>query len=423
MILTDEQGEKITASLKSNLILSVQRKLPLGKWRVLTTFSVSQTSGQYRPTSHPYKITITEETAIANSDLIQDSIFLSLARYEDIIDGTLKTIFLIALNQFKPSKLKDRTGRKFNFVWLMQKQLEAYVEREQPLICLIRFAKISFYRGEVQITNAFDASIVYFDPTMEEALQFKEKLVEDELPLAVFEMKNAKKEIVLQEDDWNKLEIKMISELFVSNQVDNCKIICSIEVVDTDWAWFYFSHKGCKHRAIKIGKNVPTRFKLHLIVRDETETCKLILLNTVAKTIVGHEAVDLWDGSYDEIEDPDVLPEPIKALVGKSFCFGISISSENVRDGSDTFKVLHIWAGDHILNIESQSEPTSMIGTSSSTVSSEVVLLLEGNSQNDSEECKTPFAKRKEEDVDLPDITSTSKKLCTSIKLEKEKEE
>lgn len=43
------------------------------------------------------------------------------------------------------------------------------------------------------------------------------------------------------------------------------------------------------------------RFKLHLIVKDDTETCKLILLNTVAQTIVGHEAVDLWDGSYDEV--------------------------------------------------------------------------------------------------------------------------
>ncbi|CAN7120658.1 unnamed protein product, partial [Brassica rapa subsp. narinosa] len=43
--------------------------------------------------------------------------------------------------------------------------------------------------------------------------------------------------------------------------------------------------------------------------------------------------------------------------------------------------------------------------------------------QNESEECITPFPKRKEEDADLPDISSTSKKLCTAIKVEKEKEE
>ncbi|CAN7029602.1 unnamed protein product [Brassica oleracea var. botrytis] len=260
-------------------------------------------------------------------------------------------------------------------------QLETYVEREQPLICLIRFAKISFYRGEVQITNAFDASIVYLDPTMEEALKFKEKLMEDELPLSLSEKRNGKKEVVLQEEDWNGLEIKTISELFVANQ-------------------------------------------LHLIVRDDTETCKLMLLNTVGMTIVGHEVVDLWDGSYDEIEDPDLLPEPIRDLVGKSFCFGISVSSDNVTNGAETFKVLEVWSGDKNLQVESQSEPNSMIGTSSSTMSSCDVLMLEVASHNESEECKTPFTKRKEEDADFPDKTSTSKKLCrASIKVEKEKEE
>ncbi|KAH0863811.1 hypothetical protein HID58_081022 [Brassica napus] len=150
----------------------------------------------------------------------------------------------------------------------------------------------------------------------------------------------------------------MISELFISNQVENCKIICSIEVVDTDWSWFYFGHKGCKHRAIKlqsthddiqlwrcekcqvkINEVIPV-FKLHLIVRDDTETCKLLLLNTVAKTIVGHEAVDLWDDSYDVIEDPELLPEQVRALEGKSFCFGIFVKSDNVRDGAATFRVL-----------------------------------------------------------------------------------
>ncbi|XP_056842982.1 uncharacterized protein LOC130511114 [Raphanus sativus] len=467
MVLTDDSGEKISATCKRNNVLSVQRKLPLGKWRVLTTFSVSQASGQYRPTTHPYKMTISDETVITNSDIVQDSIFLSLARYADIIDGTLKTHLLIdvmgkivSLQPVQIVQVKGQDRKKVQFrlvdengkdlaccLWgKYAEQLEAYLEREEPLICLIRFAKISFYRGEVQITNAFDASIVYFDPTMEEALQFKEKIEQDELPLAVIENKAGKREIVLKEDDWNDLEIKTISELFVSNQVENCKIICSIEAVDTDWAWFYFGHKGCKHRAIKIGNNVTSIskhddkqlwfcehckvkitevipvFKLHLIVRDDTETCKLMLLNTVANTIVGQEAVDLWDGSYDEIEDPELLPESIRALVGKSFCFGISVRSDNVRDGAETFKVLEVWSGDHILKVESQSEPNSMIGTSSSTMSTGDVLMLEGNSHNDSEECKTPFGKRRDDDADLQDKTSTSKKLRTSIKVEKEKE-
>ncbi|RID65599.1 hypothetical protein BRARA_D00783 [Brassica rapa] len=346
VVLTDEHGERIHAMCKRNQMKSVQRKLPLGKWHFLTLFSLSQASGQYRPTSHPYKMTIDDETVITNSDLIQDSIFLSLASFEDIINGSLKPHFLIdvmgkivSLEPVKTMqvKLHDRKVVQFRLVdssgkelacclWRKYaEQLEVYVERLQPLVCLIMFAKIGFYRGEVQITNAFDASIVYLDPTMEDAFQFMEK------------------------------------------------------------------------------------FKLHLIVRNDTETCNLMLLNTVANTIVGHDAVDLWDGTYDEI-------------VGKYFCFGIFVGSDNVTNGAYTFKILEVWSGDKFLEKESQSEPISMMAHHLLPCPLEV-LMLEGTSQNESEECKTPFPKRKEEDADLPYISSTSKKLCSAIKVEKKKEE
>ncbi|KAG2299347.1 hypothetical protein Bca4012_010919 [Brassica carinata] len=447
---TLQMGDKILATCKRNIMLSVQRKLPLGKWRVLTMFSVSQASGQYRPRGHPYKLTIGDETVITNSDLTQDSIFLDLARFEDIIDGSLNKHFLIdlirkivSLEPVQTVKGQDRKKVKFCLVdsngkdlacCLLGKyaeQLEAYAECEQPLICLIRWAKITFCCN------------IIFGTFMFTCMTFTYRLLEDELPLSVIEKKNGKREMVLTEDDWNDLEIKMISELFVANLVENCKIICSIEDVDTDWTWFYFGHERCKHRAIKIGKIVPSRpnndekqvwhcGKCHINIteviqasfdyEDDTETCKLLLLNTVATTIVGHEAVDLWDGSYDEVMYPELLPEPIKEIFGKSFCFGIAVCSDNVTNGADTFKVLEVWSGDKLLKVEEQSEPISMIGTSSSTTTSGDVLMLEGNSQNESDECKMRFSKRKEEDADLPDITSTSKKLCTSIKVEKEKE-
>lgn len=82
-------------------------------------------------------------------------------------------------------------------------QFEPFIDDNnvENLICLIRFAKISFYQGisilkmkyylrikfifyfdikvylfvgEVQITNAFDASLVILNPTMKEAIEFKE---------------------------------------------------------------------------------------------------------------------------------------------------------------------------------------------------------------------------------------------------------
>lgn len=38
-----------------------------------------------------------------------------------------------------------------------------------------------------------------------------------------------------------------------------------------------------------------------MVVKDDTETCILMLLDTVAKTIIGSKDVELWDGSFDEV--------------------------------------------------------------------------------------------------------------------------
>lgn len=70
-----------------------------------------------------------------------------------------------------------------------------------------------------------------------------------------------------------------------------------------------------------------------------------------------------------QIEDPTILPQPIESLVGKSFCFGISLSTDNVNNGNTTFKVSEVWSGDQIQKIKSQTEPCSLLDTYSSTLS------------------------------------------------------
>lgn len=124
-----------------------------------------------------------------------------------------------------------------------------------------------------------------------------------------------------------------------------------------------------------------------------------------------------------QIEDPEDLPEPIQNLVGKSFCFGISISSDNVTNGADTYLVAEVRGGEEIHKIESQTAPVSLIESGSSIFSAGEVSKFDPNSQNSAEDVTTPFSKRKDND-DLPDVTSASKKLCTdTIKPEKTKTE
>ncbi|XP_013632740.1 PREDICTED: uncharacterized protein LOC106338268 [Brassica oleracea var. oleracea] len=221
----------------------------------------------------------------------------------------------------------------------------------------------------MQITNAFDASLVTLNPQVQEAVDFKERMLQAELPLAIVENKPDYKAVKQQAEDWD--DVCSISEILVAVEAQ----------------------------------------------KYDSDTCKVMLLDSIGKNVIGNEAVELWNGSYDEIEDPEDLPEPIQNLVGKSFCFGISISSDNVTNGAGTYLVAEVRAGEEIHKIESQSAPVSLIESGSSTFSAGEVSKFDSNSQNSAEDVTTPFSKRKDND-DLPDVTSASKKLCTdTIKL------
>nr|VDC85596.1 unnamed protein product [Brassica rapa] len=236
------------------------------------------------------------------------------------------------------------------------------------------------------------------------------RMSQTDLPLALLGSSDENKVIKQVVDDWNEVDIKCISEIYLAVEGGG-------KMVESEKPVFYCD--VCRANTT----DVSPKYKLHLFVKDDTGSCQLMLLDTVAKTIIGEKADTLWDGSYAEIEDPNILPIPIKNCVGKSFCFGISIANDNVANGSDTFKVSEVWSGNHIHRIESLSEPVSLIETNSSTLSTGEVRLIDYNIESSSD-VSTPFSKRKEGDAELSDMNSTSKKLrAQSIKVEKIKED
>ncbi|KAF8118672.1 hypothetical protein N665_0003s0047 [Sinapis alba] len=397
---------------------------------------------------------------ITRTDYRNDNNFLLLDRYEEIGTENLKTYFLIDilgqvvdLGQVISVQVKGEERKRVQFRLCEKSGNEVACchiaeSKDQTIICLIRFAKISEFRGELQITNAFDASVLMLNPTMEEAIDFKQQMNKVDLPLALLGNSDEKKIMKQNVDDWNAVDIKCISEILLADEVESYKIICTIEAINMDWGWYYFGCNKHNRRVTKVGRNgsqnhvqsdkplfycdlchsntsnISLKYKLHVLVKDDTGSSELMLLDTVATTIIGDKAVDSWDGSYAEIEDPDILPIPIKNVVGKSFCFGLSITTDNVTKGSSTFKVSEVWSGDHIHIIESLSEPVSLIETSSSTMSTSEVYLIDHNKENSSENVSTPFSKRKEANTDLNCMNSSTTKLCAkSIKMEKTKED
>ncbi|CAF2057736.1 unnamed protein product [Brassica oleracea var. botrytis] len=123
-----------------------------------------------------------------------------------------------------------------------------------------------------------------------------------------------------------------------------------------------------------------------------------------------------------KLEDPTDLPDPIFAVVGKTFTFGIYVEKGHVLYGSEIYKVEKIYKDRRIVfteedNLENSHSDQDLALTSGGEESS--VNLLDN--QEHIEGMSTPSTKRKEAWTDpAPEITSTLKNLRSkAIKVEK----
>ncbi|KAF2569313.1 hypothetical protein F2Q68_00027928 [Brassica cretica] len=355
-VLADETGVKIATYCKRNQIFRLQRDLPVGEWKTIDTFQVLAASGHYHPTNH----VIGQVVDLKGVQTVQAM-------------GKDKKMVQFRLHDCSGDEIACCLWGKF--AEQVETILEDYCNNER-VIMLIRFAKIGFFRGEVQVTNAFDASIVDINPIYEEAIEFKEN--GDEIACCLWGKFAEQVETIL-EDCNNERVIMLIrfakigffrGEVQVTNAFD-------ASIVDINPIY----EEAIEFKEKKEAKQIAQKKK---------EDWNEIEVRSISEILVAAE-----------IEDPIILPQPIESLVGKSFCFGISISNDNVNNGSITFKVSEVWSGDKIQKIESQTEPSSCFDTNPSTLSG---------------------GDRKEEDADLLDMASTSKMKCTKmIKLEKTK--
>ncbi|XP_013615747.1 PREDICTED: uncharacterized protein LOC106322144, partial [Brassica oleracea var. oleracea] len=128
-----------------------------------------------------------------------------------------------------------------------------------------------------------------------------------------------------------------------------------------------------------------------------------MILDKVANGIVPESPLKLLNGSWDELEDPSLIPDAITDLIGKSFTFGVYVEKDNVSYGAEIFKVGKVYKDRMICltgGITSSHSEKPLTITSGDEGS---VYFTDSQELNDS--VTTPSSKRKEDDsISLPDI-------------------
>jgi len=86
--------------------------------------------------------------------------------------------------------------------------------------------------------------------------------------------------------------------------------------------------------------NLTFRYKLHLVVRDETGVTTCVVLHRLAEQMIDSSALKLFN-KYDS--NSDEFPKEIKNLCGKKLIFKLQLSDFNLKRGSDVFSVYNVF--------------------------------------------------------------------------------
>ncbi|KAG2256398.1 hypothetical protein Bca52824_075692 [Brassica carinata] len=329
------QGVKIHASCKQTLMPKLENYFRVGEWKVITNFTLSPASGLNRPTNHRYKMKFVSQTSISDSNLQCHNMFLDLHDFANVLNGSQDPSFLIdvvgevldlgGLDIVQFAR-KEVTRLEFTLRDIKDQRLHCCItggladkltqEGNMPNngdICLIRFAKLCNYKGKLQVSNAFDSSLLLLNPDISEAQALNQMFHGDDNSLDVYQPKKTRQK-------WSQYPFRTIQEMKHTDKVGSCRVICTVYAIDTASGWYYFACVVCNNKVFKapivfddldesnwwcewcqcsVRKAAPSSY-LALLVQDLTGESNFNLLDSAATFIVKISAAKVVNQWFDE---------------------------------------------------------------------------------------------------------------------------
>ncbi|GAU43363.1 hypothetical protein TSUD_82090 [Trifolium subterraneum] len=196
MVLLDDKGGKIHASIRKQLVYMFDTKIEEGGVYEMSLFDVSPQIGFYRTTLHPYKLNFQIKTKVQASNCSDISLYgLTFTSLEEVCGHLRDYEFLVdvigimtgisAESEFvrdgKITKrvvieLTDSSGKCEcalfgDYVDDLNKKMGK--SHEGLPVVVIQFAKVKIFRDKASIQNDFSATRIFINPDIVEAETFK----------------------------------------------------------------------------------------------------------------------------------------------------------------------------------------------------------------------------------------------------------
>ncbi|TKY53416.1 hypothetical protein E2542_SST24946 [Spatholobus suberectus] len=196
-------------------------------------------------------------------------------------------------------------------------------------VVIMQFAKIKSFKGDICIQNVMNASRLFWNPQVPEAIEFRNGMILHgfDLDVAIGEMDDYNRTIPLKDEFLTKYSRKTIDGLQIAEEL----ILICHRVVSADGGLYYCP--GCCTCVL----DVTPRYKLRVQVSDSSESAIFLIFDADCYTLLMKSCKEL----VSEVEDPSspIFPEDFGSLVGKEVLFKVEKKDRRSLKFNDLYTV------------------------------------------------------------------------------------
>ncbi|CAH1444481.1 unnamed protein product [Lactuca virosa] len=371
LILVDEQGSKIQASVPKKFLYRFKNVLKDGKSYYITSPSFAALKANtFRLIPQDQKLTFVQETVVKEctqfsgpkfgfsfvdfqsvlsmvhpQNLSLDVIGLVVGVGEMATESTDKSKHKIHIHIQNENGLEIRLVLWGDYAYQMQKYIQDNPQNLQ-IIVILQFAQINVWRDRPSVNTYYTSSRLFINSDIDESSVFKKRLQRDDRPDSsshTFSLIPANQ--VSEYDDFMvKNKLKTISEVW--EPVEIYVMICTFILVGTikgilqNEKWFYQACTNCSSKAVPNNDQVDGTAKSYECHNgDCTKTTTSVVPR---KVFVEEISQRVFNNAAKNGDNVDLYPVEMNALKGLKFAFKISSNIFNVSKKTNQYGIARI---------------------------------------------------------------------------------
>ncbi|KAJ1390338.1 hypothetical protein SESBI_37553 [Sesbania bispinosa] len=357
MLFVDQEGTCIESVIQKHLMHRFANSVIEGEVYNVTQFTVARNSGKFIATHHDHKLTFNANTRIVACPTVAiPATGLNLVKTSDILKtkGSSQHLmdFMGIVTGISEELTLSKEGRKTRLM------LIDMVDEMGKIRCAIFGQPIDTVKGfltlsrcgpacsnhpscswEVGIQNLLNASKLFWNPEIPEAIEFKNSLAvhEIETNVEISLISDNRRPVSVREQFLTKFPRKRVGDLNHMLEDGTYIVLGTITEVFQEDDWWYiacscmravdFSQgfpycNDCKREVFEM----PTRYKVKILVVDQSDSTELIMFDSPCYSLLNIPCKGLL--SDHKARKTDGYPPEILDFIGQEMLFSVELNAE-----------------------------------------------------------------------------------------------